>query len=128
MTSVKLQISKFKALMFDGGTADERFLSESSSSYMLSYFVCLRYIFGRNRPRTIWSKFTVYLCLICYYGSPVDKLQAVSFQTWLLWLLPTSLKVVKTVHSITFYLQDIRLKDMLTCMKDLSLDSLKKRS
>jgi hypothetical protein len=41
-------------------------------------------------------------------------------QTFLLWFFPTSLKVMKTVRSITFYLQDIRLKDMLTCAKDLT--------
>jgi hypothetical protein len=50
----------------------------------------------------------------------VDKLQAVSFQTLLLWLPQTSLKVMKTLQSITFNFRDIRLKGMLTCTKDLT--------
>jgi hypothetical protein len=46
--------------------------------------------------------------------STIHKLQVVicQFPDLLIWLFPTSLKVMKTVQSITFYLQVMRLKDM----------------
>jgi hypothetical protein len=102
-----------------GGTPHERLLSESSRSYMLVFRMYAISLWSKS-PTEYLSKFYVYLCFICSNTGTVDKLQAVSFLTLLLWLFPTSLKVTKTVQTITFYVQDITLKDMLTCMKNLA--------
>jgi hypothetical protein len=46
--------------------------------------------------------------------STINKLQVANFQTCQYGFFHTSLKVMKTVQSITLYLQDVRLKDMLS--------------
>jgi hypothetical protein len=60
-------------------------LSESSRSYMLAFrMYAMQYIFGRNRPRTIYTTFKVGLRVSSVLNvdiiSIMDKLQVVSFQ------------------------------------------------